>query len=92
MPAFIVNRAPCVVSNTMKTAWDMENAHVSLHSSRKSRMLMVEEAGEGDCVDRCDDQWRLCAEEILENNSINLELFCTAVNKLLLRGQHPFGK
>ncbi|XP_068676750.1 uncharacterized protein [Montipora foliosa] len=84
---FIVNRAPRVVSDIVKTAWDMENADAILQRSRKSRMLLLEEAGEGDCVDGCDVQWRLCAEEILENNGIDVELFRTAVNELLLRGR-----
>ena len=50
-------------------------------------MLLLEEAREGDCVDGCDGQWRLCAEEILENNGIDVELFRTAVNELLLHGR-----
>ena len=84
---FIVNRAPRVVSDIVKTAWDMENADATLQRSRKSRMLLLEEAGEGDCVDGCDGQWLLCAEEILEENGIGVELFRTAVNELLLRGR-----
>ena len=48
-------------------------------------MLLVEVA-EGDSVDGCDGQWRPCAKEILEINGIDVELFCTAVKKLLLRG------
>lgn len=84
---FIVNRAPRVVSDIVKTAWDMENANATLQRSRKSRMLLLEEAGQDDCVDGCDGQWRLCAEEILENNGIDVERFRTAVNELLLRGR-----
>ena len=80
---FIVNRAPRVVSDIVKTAWDMENADATLQRSQKSRMLPLEEAGEDDCVDGCDGQWRLCAEKILENNGIDVELFLTAVNELL---------
>ena len=84
---FIVNRAPRVVSNIVKTAWDMENADATLQHSRKSRMLLLEEAGEGNCVDGCDGQWLLCAEKILEENGIGVELFRTAVNELFLRGR-----
>ena len=58
---FIVNRAPRVVSDIVKTAWDIENADATLQRSRKSRMLLLGEAGEGDCVNECDGQWRLCA-------------------------------
>jgi len=65
----------------------METADVTLQHSQKSRMLLLEEAGEDNCVDGCDGQWRLCVEEILENNGIDVELFHTAVNELLLRGQ-----
>jgi len=31
-------------------------------------MLLLEEAGEGDCVDAFNGQWQLCANKILENN------------------------
>ena len=61
---FILNRVPRVVSDIVKTAWDMENAEATLQPSRKRRMLLLEEAREGDCVDGCDGQWRLCAQEI----------------------------
>ena len=84
---FILNRVPRVVSDIVKTAWDMEHAEATLQRSRKSRMLLLEEAGESDCVDGCDGQWRLCAQEILEENDIGVELFRTAVNELLLRGR-----
>ena len=73
-----------MVSDIVKTVWDMENAEATLQRSRKSRLLLLEEAGEGDCVDGCDGQWRLCAQEILEKNYIGVELFCTAVNTLSL--------
>ena len=67
-----------MVSDIVKTAWDMENAEATLNRLRKSRMLLLEEAGEGDCVDRCDGQWRLCAQELLEENGIGVELFRTS--------------
>lgn len=84
---FIVNRAPRVVSYVVQTAWDIENADATLQRSRKSRMLLLEEAGEGDCVNGCDGQWRLCANEILYKSGIDVELFRTAVKDLLLRGR-----
>lgn len=54
---FILNRVPRVISDIVKTAWDMENAEATLQRSRKSRMLLLEEAGERNCVDGCDGQW-----------------------------------
>ena len=41
-----------MVSDIVKTTWDMENADATLQRSRKSRMLLLEEAGEGNCVMR----------------------------------------
>ena len=61
MDEFTVKRAPRVVSDIVKTAWDIENPDATLQRSRKSRMLLLGEAGEGDCVNGCDGQWRLCA-------------------------------
>ena len=64
----------------MKTAWDMENADATLERLRKSRMVLLQEAKEEECVDGCDGQWLLCAEEILQNNGIPVELFRTTVS------------
>ena len=49
-------------------------------------MLLLEEEGEGNCVDGCSCQWQLFAEEILDENGIGVGLFRTTVNKLLLGG------
>ena len=84
---FIFNRAPRVVSDIVKTAWDMENADATLQRLRKSRMLLLEEARGEDCVDGCDGQWLHCAEEILQNNAIPVELFRTAMTELILHGR-----
>jgi len=75
---FIVNRTPRVVSDIVKTAWDMENTDATLQHSQKSRMLLLEETGEDDCVDGFEGQWQLCAQEILGNNGIDVELFLTS--------------
>ena len=49
-------------------------------------MPLLEEATEEDCVDECDGQW-LCCAEILENNGMPVELFCTTVTKFILCGR-----
>lgn len=84
---FIVNRAPRVFADIVNTAWEMEEVYARLQRSRKTRVQLLHEVGESDCVRGCDGQWRLCAEEILGNNGISVQLFRTAVSDLILHGR-----
>ena len=80
---FIVSRSPRVVAGKE----GREGASAVIERSRKSRMQLLQEAGETDCVEGCNGQWRICAEEVLSNNRIPVRIFGDAVKELLTKGR-----
>ena len=51
-------------------SWELRNAQEKLDRSKKSRIELLHEASQGECVMGCDGQWLFCALEILEQNGI----------------------
>ena len=87
---FIVNRGPRVVSEVLATAWEMTNAQAKLDRSKKTRIEILEEAAQGQCVSGCNGEWLTCASEVLEQNGIRREAFATAIRELLEKGRSKF--
>ena len=87
---FIVNRGPRVVSEVLTTAWEMRSAQEKLDRSKKSRLEILEEAAQGECVSGCNGQWLTCACEVLEQNGIRKDTFTNAIKELLERGRSKF--
>ena len=54
---FIMNRHRQVVAKLLKTRWDMFNAQARLERSRKTRLELLVEAAEGECVEGCEGKW-----------------------------------
>ena len=53
-------------------------------------MELLKEAKQRECVEGCDGQWQICAEEILANNSVPLQVFRDAVRHLLIKGRGKY--
>ena len=87
---FIVNRGPRVVAEILTTAWEMKNAHKKLERLKKSRIELLEEAKEGECVTGCEGQWYSCALEVLQQNGICKQTFTSSVKELLEKGRSKF--
>ena len=84
---FLISRSPRVVADIVNTSWEIEGASAKLSRAKKSRMQLLQEVSNTECVEGCNGQWLLSAMEILENNGIS-PLFCsTAVKELLLKGR-----
>ena len=54
---FIVNRGAKVVADVLATTWELENSKDNLERQRKSRIQLLKEAREGECVQNCSGQW-----------------------------------
>ena len=74
----------------MNTAWEIENAADKLARSKKTRLELLQEAKEKECTEGCDGLWKICAEEILANNQVPLQVFCDAVWDLLIKGRGKY--
>ena len=51
----------------------------NLARSKKTHLELLEEAKEKKCTEGCDGLWKICAEEILANNQVPLQVFRDAV-------------
>ena len=87
---FIVNRGLRVVSEVLNTAWQMTPAQEKLNRSKKSRLELLQDAAEGECVLGCEGQWQACAREVLEQNSICKEAFTNSIKDLLENRRSKF--
>ena len=74
----------------MNTAWEIENAADKLVRSKKTRLELSQEAKEKECTEGCDGLWKICAEEILANNQVPLQVFHDAVCDLLIKGRGKY--
>ena len=54
---FILNRGPRVVEEVLASAWEMRTAQEKLDRSNKSRIEILEETEQGECVTGCEGQW-----------------------------------
>lgn len=87
---FLVNRTPRAVADILNTAWEIENAADKLARSKKTRLELLQEAKEKECTEGCDGLWKICAEEILANNQVPLQVFRDAVCDLLIKGRGKY--
>ena len=87
---FVVNREPRVVSEILHTAWEMKTAQDKLDRSKKTRIEILEEASQGECVPGCEGEWYSCALEVLEQNGVCKETFTSSVKDLLEKGRRKF--
>ena len=87
---FIVNNGTKVVSEVLDTAWEMQNSTADLERARKSRVQLLHEARQGECMEGCCGQWLVCAKEVLERNGINIQYFAQCVLELLEKGRGKY--
>ena len=87
---FIVNRGSKVVAEILDTAWEMETSNVDLQRARKTRLDLLVDARQGECVENCNEQWLSCAREVLRRNGIDERYFIQSVYELLEKGRGKF--
>ena len=55
-----------------------------------SRMQLIRDARNGQCVEGCNRHWLECAQEVLKNNNIHPVVFSSALKELLTKGRGKF--
>lgn len=84
---FIVNRGNKAVNELIATSWDMETATETQIRSKKTRLELLGEAGECECVCEPRNEWHVCATTLLENNRISCDQFAQSVRELMGKGR-----
>ena len=80
---FIVNRGRKMVEEAIRTGWDMQKSEETLRRERMSHMEILHEALTGNCAENCNGRWLHIALNILQQNSIMRDDFCSVVRELL---------
>ena len=88
--SYTVTRTPRAVMDILNSAWEIEGAQENLNCEMKSRMDILREAREWECVDGCNGEWLSCAREILHNNGVPMGVFSEAVTDLLTKGRGKY--
>ena len=86
---FVLNNVDKCVK-LITTTWEMENVRIELARKQKSRMELLREFLDKDCVENCNGQWLAYALQTLQRNNFGVGEFSTAVRRLLQlgRGKH----
>ncbi|KAJ7394800.1 hypothetical protein OS493_000634 [Desmophyllum pertusum] len=82
---FLISRAPRVVVDILNSAWKIETAQQKLARSKKTRMELLQEGRNGECIEGCNGEWLTCAQEILQNNSVPSHSIENSVVDILMR-------
>ena len=86
LPLYVLNNIDRCVK-LIGTTWEMENVRVESERADKTRMQILRECLDSECVGRCGGQWYELAIETLQKNSLDMGLFAAAIRTLLERGR-----
>jgi len=74
----------------MKTAWELKNAPASLERESETRLTLLEECIQNQCVTGCNGLWLTCAKQVLDRNGISSQSFSNAIKLLLDKGRGKY--
>lgn len=87
---FIANRGYKAVEEAIRIGWEMEEAPAKLERNNKTRMEILQEFLQVECVSGCNKQWLSIAKDILRRNSIPEAAFTEVVRNLLVKGRGKY--
>jgi hypothetical protein len=87
---FILCRSRKAVEELIENTWRMKDAQKSIDRKKMSRMQLIRDARNGQCVEGCNRHWLECAQEVLKNNNIHPVVFSSALKELLTKGRGKF--
>ena len=88
LQSFVLNETPKALADLIETTWRKQGASRRLERSRKTRMQVISETLNFDCVETCGEKhWLKCAKKILRNNKINQYFFAYAMRNALIKGR-----
>ena len=87
---FVLSRSSKCLNELIENAWQMQSAEYEIQRAKKSRIELLRECGDGDCVEGCNGLWLKCAFEVLNNNYVHPIGFAAAVRNLLINGRGKF--
>ena len=91
---FIANRGYRAVEEALRVGWKMEEAPAKLERNQKTRMEILQEFLQEECVCTCNrnKKWLTIGKDILQRNSIPEADFTKAIRNLLIKGCGKYRK
>ena len=68
-----------VVDETISSAWDLFYADEKLQRSKLRRIDVLKKFSGEPCAKKCNGNWLRYAAEVLNNNSVSVELFAKSL-------------
>ena len=87
---FIAKRGHKAVDEALALAKEFSSAESLMGRSKKTRVQILQEAKEGECVMGCAGEWFEAAHQVLANQEITAKVFCGAVYEALSKGRGKF--
>jgi len=87
---FIANHGHKAVDEALALVKEFSTAQLLMVRSKKTRVQLLEEAKDGECVMGCAGQWFEAALQGLANQEIMPSVFCGAVYEALSKGRGKF--
>ena len=87
---FIVNHGKKVVNEVIATAWEMESAQKIQERQHKTRIELIHDYYQHECVCNTEGEWHYCVLQLLSNNNISVHKFANCVKELLTKGCGKF--
>jgi len=84
---YVLSRSTKAINDLIENTWRMESASKRMRRSTISRMQVIKERKEEDCIDGCNGLWLECALEVLTQNKINPSYFSEALRELINKGR-----
>ena len=84
---YVLSRSTKSINDLIENTWKMESASKRMRRSTISRMQLIRERKEEDCVESCNGLWLECALEVLTQNKINPPYFSGALRELFNKGR-----
>ena len=72
---FICNRGGKAVDECIAVAMELSTAEEKYARSQKTRLQLLHEMGDGQCIDGCHGQWLEAAYVLLRKNEIEVSVF-----------------
>lgn len=87
---FIANRGHKALDEALSLAKEFSEAESRYIRSKKTRIQLLEESKDGECVEGCEGKWLEGAKQVLNNQEIAISVFCTAVYNALSKGRGKY--
>ena len=90
LAGYVLSKNPKSLLELINNTWKLKNASDEIERECKSRIEIIKEAVNVQCVDGCNHDWISCALELLRFNKIHPFVYAAALRELISLGRGKF--